>query len=261
MRILAVPICCLLLICCPAFAQSSRGTITGTIVDPANAVIPGATIEAKNSETGAVYNAGSSASGNYTLNELPVGMYQLSAAVPGFKQYVRTGITVLAAQVLRVDIKLEVGNIAETITVNGDAPLLKTESGELSHNVSTDRMNDLPVMGFAQAIRDPYAVINLMPGTSTGGGIRVNGAPGSTQALRIEGQDSTMGQMVGIPGFSQPSVDAIEEFAVQTSNYAAEYGQAGGGNFVVTMKSGTNRYHGSAYDYWVNEALNASVPF
>ena len=262
MRSLTITVCILMFIGCPVFAQSSRGTITGAVADPAGAVIPGATIEAKNTATGAVHQAGTSATGNYTLSELPVGAYQLSVAVPGFKQFVRTGITVLAAQVLRIDINLEVGNITETVTVNADAPLLKTESGELSHNVSADRLNELPVLGFTTAVRDPFAVMKLMPGTATGeSGLRVNGAPGNTQAIRVEGQDATTGLMVGIPSMTQPSVDAIEEMAVQTSNYSAEYGQAGGGNFVITMRSGTNRYHGSAYDYWVNEALNASVPY
>jgi len=148
------------------------------------------------------------------------------------------------------------------VTVSGEAPLLKTESGELSHNVGTDRLNDLPVLGFATAVRDPFAVIKMLPGAqSEGGAVRVNGAPGNTQAIRVEGQDATTGLNVAITRMTQPSVDAIEEFTVQTSNYSAEYGAAGGGNFIITMRSGTNQFHGSAYDYWVNEALNASVPF
>lgn len=91
--------------------------------------------------------------------------------------------------------------------------------------------------------------------------IRVNGAPGNTEALRIEGQDSTSGLWSATPGFTYPSIDAIQEVAVQTNNYAAAFGQAGGGLFNLTMRSGTNRFHGSAYDYFINDALNANVPF
>jgi len=85
--------------------------------------------------------------------------------------------------------------------------------------------------------------------------------PSNSQALRLEGQDSTNGIASGTQSQTQPSVEAIEEFAIQTSNYSAEFGQAGGGVFNITMRSGTNQYHGSAYDYFVNEALNAGVPF
>ncbi len=262
MRSILIAVCSLLLVAGAAFAQTSRGTITGTITDPAGAVISSVTIEARNIETGSVHQAGSSATGNYTLAELPAGIYRLSVSVPGFKQYVRTGITVMAAQTLRIDIALVVGDIAETVTVNADAPLLRTESGELSHSVSAERLNELPMLGFAAGVRDPYAATTLLPGTlRNADGVRVNGAPANTQSLRIEGQDATTGLLVAAPSLTQPSVDAIEEFAIQTSNYSAEYGQAGGGSFVVTMKSGTNQFHGSAYEYWVNEALNASVPF
>jgi hypothetical protein len=128
---------CISLLLCPVFAQSDKGTITGTIADPAGAVVPGAAIEAKHVETGAQYQAASTATGNYTLTQLPVGVYELSISVPGFKQYLRKGITVLVAQTLRIDVSLEVGALTESVTVSADAPLLKTESGELSHNVSS----------------------------------------------------------------------------------------------------------------------------
>jgi hypothetical protein len=262
MRLILITALCLILACGLVVAQTSRGTITGTVADPAGAVIPGATVEAKNTETGGVYQAATTATGNYTLSELPAGVYQLSTSVSGFKQYLRIGITVMAAQVLRIDIALQVGNIAETVTVNADAPLLKTETGDLSHNVASERLDNLPVLGFSTQVRNPFAVTQLLPGTNfIGGSIRVNGSPSNTQSIRIDGQDALSGLLVGSTSMSQPSVDAVDEISVQTSNYAAEFGQAGGGSFVVTMKSGTNAFHGSAYDYWVNEALNAGVPY
>ncbi len=261
MRLIAASMLLVLLVCGAAYAQSDRGVITGTISDPAGAMVPNATIEAKNIATSAVYTAASSTTGNYTLPQLPAGVYQLSVTVTGFKQYVRTGITVMVAQTLRIDVKLEVGNISETVTVSADMPLLKTESGELSHNITTDRMNELPLLS-AIGMRDPYSVVNLMPGVGREGGtLRVNGSPGFTMSLRIDGQDATQQIWTAAYGMSAPSVDSVEETAIQTSNYAAEFGQAGGGILNMTMRSGTNTLHGSAFDYWRNEALNAMPPY
>src|SRR5215472_15673788 len=128
-------------------AQSDRGTITGTVSDPAGAVVAAAPVQIKNVETGAIYQAGTSATGNYTLAQLPAGQYELSVTVPGFKNSVWKNITVEVAQTYRVDVVLEVGSNTESVTVNAEAPLLKTESGELSHTVTTNNMDNLPVMG------------------------------------------------------------------------------------------------------------------
>jgi hypothetical protein len=249
------------------FAQSDRGTITGTIADPAGAVVANALIEARNIETGAQYRSASTATGNYTLAQLPTGSYELTVTVPGFKKYVRPNIVLPVAQTLRIDIALEVGAATESVTVQAESPLLKTESGELSHNVSTDRMDNLPVLGIGSGasqagIRNPYAVMQLLPGSDwrPDSSIRLNGLPSNTQALHVEGQDATNG-LINTQSMTQPSVDAIQEFAIQTSNFAAEFGQVGGGFFNATMKSGTNQFHGSAYEYFVNEALNAGQPF
>jgi hypothetical protein len=250
-----------------AFAQSDRGTITGTVADSTGAIIAAAPIEIKNVETGAVYQAGTSGTGNYTLAQLPAGKYELSVVVPGFKKFVRTNIQVNVAETYRVDVTLEVGSNTDSVTVTESAALLKTESGELSHTVTAETMNNLPVMGIGSSagssgIRNPYAVVQLLPGTtySPDVAIRVNGLPANTQAMRIEGQDSTNG-WYSAQSQTQGSVDAMQEFAVQTSNYAAELGQAGGGLFNITMRSGTNQFHGGAFDYFVNEFLNAGTPF
>jgi len=266
MRLLKTALCSLAF-ALVALPQSDRGTITGTVADPAGAVVPNAAMELRNVETGAVYQAGASATGNYTLAQLPAGQYELSVTVPGFKKFVRKNITVDVAQTYRVDVGLEVGSNNESVTVSEAAPLLKTESGELSHTVTTDTMNTLPVMGIGAAagssgIRNPYAVVQLIPGATYAPDvdIRINGAPANTQAMRIEGQDATNG-WYSVQSQTQGSVDAIQEFAVQTSNYSAELGQAGGGLFNLTMRSGTNQFHGTAYDYFVNEALNAGTPF
>ena len=256
-------------------AQSDRGTITGTVSDPAGAVIAGATLEARNTATGALYSGASSATGNYTLAQLPVGIYELTVAVPGFKKYVRPGIQVEVAGTVRIDVPLEVGAATESVTVEAAAPLLKTEGGEVSHNISTQTLNDLPVLTLTGAaagigtantlgnIRNPLASVSLLPGARFLGDsvLRINGMPSNSQAINIEGQDATNGFVKQQNQINQSGMEAIQEVAIQTSNFAAEYGQSGGGYFNYTMKSGTNSLHGSVYDYFVNEALNSGVPF
>ncbi len=268
MRIRSLFSCSLLFAAC-ALAQSDRGTITGTVADPAGAVVPNAPIQAKNLGTGVEYSGATSTTGNYTLLQLPPGTYQLNVTVPGFKKYQRTGLTVEVAQTLRVDVTLEVGSAAESVTVTESASLLRTESGELSHNVDVKRMDDLPILGIggtlsgSAGIRNPMAMVTVIPGSTfvPNALVRINGTPANSQAFRIEGQDASNTGTPGVPAQTQPSVDAIQEVAIQTSNYAAEYGQVGGGMFNVIMRSGTNQFHGSAYDYFVNEIFNAGNPF
>jgi len=224
------------------FAQSDRGAITGAVADPVGAVVTNAAVEARNVETGVVYPVVTTATGNYTIGQLPAGAYEVSVSVPGFKKYNRTGIQVQVAQVLRVDVVLEVGAASESVTVTESAPLLNTESAEVSHSVTAKNMNDLPILGIGSSqagssgIRNPYAVAELIPGTlwQANAQVRVNGAPGNTQSFRVEGMDASNSGTPGTAAQNQPSVDSIQEFAIQTSNYAAEYGQVGGGFFNVT---------------------------
>src|SRR5262249_15764593 len=161
---------CLLLTAVVAFAQTDRGTITGAVADATGAVIPGVAIEAKNIQTGAVYQAGSSETGNYTLAQLPAGTYELTATLPAFKKFGRSGIIVNVATVVRIDVTLEVGAAGESITVEAARPLLKTESGEVSHNLATEQINSLPVLTLSGAggaplgnVRNPLQVLNLLP--------------------------------------------------------------------------------------------------
>jgi hypothetical protein len=242
-----------------AFAQSDRGTITGVISDPAGAVVANAPVEARNAATGVTLQAASTATGNYTLPQLPAGTYEISVVVPGFKKYLRGGLTVEALQTIRVDVTLEVGSSSESVTVTEAAPLLKTESGDVSHNVTSNKVNDLPV-GSLGAIRNPLTVSQLIPGTNVVGPntLRISGTPVNSEQVRVDGLDATYSLGMSTYSFASPSVDAVQEIAVQTSNYAAEYGQAGGAVFNLTMKSGTNQFHGTAYEYLVNEDLNSA---
>ncbi len=258
----------LLLLAVAVSAQSDRGTITGTIADPAGAVVAAGKVEAKNIATGAVFEVASTETGNYTIAQLPAGTYEMTVTVPGFKKFVRQNLTVQVAATVRIDVVLEVGATSESVTVTEAAPLLKTESGELSHNVSTDKLDNLPAITLGSTtglgnIRNPLQAATLLPGTqfASDNTLRVNGMPSSTYSIRVEGQDATNGIHRQFTQVNQAGLDAIQEVTVQTSNFAAEYGQAGGGYFNYTMKSGTNQFHGSAYDYLVNEALNSPVPF
>jgi Carboxypeptidase regulatory-like domain/TonB dependent receptor len=249
------------------FAQSDRGTITGTISDQTGAVVASAPVQARHQETGAVYQAASSNTGNYTLSQLPTGTYEVTVDAPGFKKFVRENLVLPVAQTLRVDVTLEVGTNTESVTVSAEASLLKTESGELSHNVSVDNLDNLPILATGSSagsagIRNPYAVLQVLPGSDWNAdtNIRLNGLPSNTESMRVEGMDAT-NSLIYTQSMTQPSVDAIQEFSVTTSNFAAEYGMVGGGFFNVTMKSGTNQFHGSAYEYFVNSDLNAGTPF
>ena len=140
--------------------------------------------------------------------------------VPGFKKYLRSGITVQVAQTARIDVNLEVGSAVESVTVSAEASLLKTESGELSTNVRASDMNALPILGIGgaasgtQGIRNPNAVALLIPGVfwTANANLQVNGAPANTQSYRIEGQEAMNTGTPGTVGQNQPSVDAIQEW-------------------------------------------------
>jgi hypothetical protein len=260
---------CLLLLASAALAQSDRGTITGTVTDSTGAVIANAQIQAKQAETGALFPTVSTDTGNYTLVQLPVGPYEISVTVPGFKKFVRSGITVEAAQVQRVDIPLQLGAETESVTVSAEGSLLKTETGDVSQNVQVQSLDQLPMLGTGSAnagssgIRNPNNVLNVVPGVYyvPNSQVKINGAQSNSYAYHVDGMDATNAGFPYAAAQTQPGVDAIQEVAVQTSNFAPEFGAVGGGFFNVTMKSGGNQFHGTGYDYFVNEVLNAGTPF
>jgi hypothetical protein len=180
-----------------AFAQSDRGSLTGTIADPAGAVVANAAIQVKNTENGAIYDGGTSATGNFTI-PVPTGTYDLKVAVPGFKTYVRQGILVPVAQDVRADITLEVGASTDSITVQAESPLLKTESGEISHNVEIDRLNALPLFRASTSVRNPYSVATVLPGMT---------ATQATNSFQNPGSERNAVEHAGVPrgrsGFHQ----------------------------------------------------------
>jgi len=266
---------CLMFVGLIAFGQVGNGTITGTVTDPAGAVIAGAAVQVKNADTGVVYSGATTSAGNYTITDLPVGTYVVTVTVTGFKTYTHSNLALGAATTLREDVPLQVGASTESVTVTAEASLLHTESAELSHNVSIDAIDALPLIGIGSVnsgtsgYRNPYNTLLTLPGISSynsSGTFVLNGLGAAfalTETMRVDGQDSTS-RLFGTYDYTQmaqPSADAIQEIAYQTSNYAPEFGQAGIAVINMTMKSGTNQYHGSGFDYFVNEDLNAGEAF
>ncbi len=251
------------------FAQSERGSITGTVSDPAHAMVPRATVRATSTQTGVQYDSVTTQTGDYTIPQIPAGIYALSVEAPGFSKFVQQGIRIFVAQAARIDVVLQVGGTTESVTVTGEAPLLRTENAEQSSTITRETLNDLP-LNFGQRgnvgsanIRNPYTFVTLVPSGNilSYSSIKLNGAPLDSDSIRVEGQDSNNSRLMYRQDQVQPSVEALEEISVQTSNFAPEYGQVSGGMFNLVAKSGTNQFHGSVFEYFVNEDLAAGIPF
>ena len=259
----------LLLLSVFSFGQSDRGSMTGDVRDQGDAVVPRAVVVATNTQNGAVYQTATTETGDYALQELPAGIYDLTVQAPGFGKYIQQGIRIYVEQAARIDVVLHVGSASESVLVTGEAPLLRTESAEQSSTLTRETLNDLPLNFGARGnvgsanIRNPYSFVTLVPGGDISGysSIKLNGAPLDTDSIRVEGQDSNNTRLMYRQDQVQPSVEALEEISVQTSNFAAEFGQVSGGMFNLVAKSGTNQFHGSAFEYFVNEDLGAGLPY
>src|SRR5262249_49479777 len=226
----------ILLLSVAGFSQSANGRITGTIADATGAVLPGATVDVTNTATGVVFTTISTETGAYSAPNLSPGVYSITVSLPGFKKYDRSGVSLAAAQTLKVDIPLEVGAASESITITEEGTLLKTETGDVAHNITVAELVNLPILGIGNAnagssgVRNPYNTAVPVPGVNYTANLTmiVNGAPTNTAAYRLEGLDNTNHTVSFALQENQPSADAIQEVAVQTSNYAPEFGQAGG---------------------------------
>jgi Carboxypeptidase regulatory-like domain len=263
----------LLLSASACFGQTALATITGTISDATGAVVANAPVEVRNVDTGQTFAAASSDTGNFTVSQLPIGDYDLTVKVAGFKTYSHTKFHLSAAQTMREDVKLEIGQTSESVTVSAESSLLRTESSELVHNVTLSQLDNLPVLQVGQTndgVRDIFSSSRLLPGIqyANSGAFSavtftvINGTPNNTLQTRLDGatMNPTSTRLGGATMETQPSVDAIQEVAIQTSNFAAEFGTSGGAMVNLVTKSGTNTYHGTAYDYINNEVLNAAQP-
>ncbi len=277
MRYLVKVSCLCALMTSGAFAQGDRGTITGTVTDPSGAVIAGARVTAENADTHNLLETVTTNTGNFTLAQVPVGMWDVAVEAPGFKRFTSLKNTIEVAETIRVDVKLEIGASSETVSVQADAVAIRTEDADVTTTVSNEMFVELPIQwsnGFYgnQAVRNPLSVAQILPGMSggssyfnslglTGGGAAINGAPPGTFKALVDGQDSTNIYAPSFFFYQQPSVEALEEVSLQTSNYSAEFGQAQGGIYNFTAKSGTNQYHGGLFYRFTNEDLNAHQPY
>src|SRR5258706_7606647 len=214
-RVFSILILCLA-ITVGALAQSDRGTITGTVLDPGNAVVPNAALTLKNAATGAVYQTVTTGTGNYTLPSLPSGVYNLSVAAPGFNQFIQDGIQVQVAQTARVDVVLKIGATSESVTVEANATLLRTENAEQSQTINGADIDKLPLTlggNNLYGTRNPLAGLSLAPGvaqvTGTNFQFRTNGSTDTARFL-LDGQDMTTAGMTSQHlSESHPSVEAI----------------------------------------------------
>jgi hypothetical protein len=256
-----IALCCASVSC---FAQSDRGTISGIVTDPTGSAIPGAKITVTNTAMGTQNSTVTTDGGAYTIPELPAGEYSVTVASPGFSTLVRNGITVSVGETARVDLKLGVGRATATVTVTSDAPLLQTDSAQNNVEVTTRDLNELPInIEGIGAVRDPMGFAALVPGTIAGGwnDIHIEGSPATTYRVFMDGLDDTSAVKGAISDEQQPSVESLGSESLMVNDYSAEFGQAAGGIFNYTSKSGTNRLHGTAFNYLENEDLDAGQPF
>jgi hypothetical protein len=260
-------IICLFAVAAVLPAQNDRGTITGEVKDQAGSVVPNASVIATNVGSGAESKTTTTATGNYTIPSLTAGMYTLTVQVTGFKKFIQENIEIQVSVTNRVDVTLQIGASTESVTVTAAAAQLKTESAEQSTVIQTDTINELPLNfggggGSSGNIRSPFAFNMLSPGVSGTGAdsSSINGQTGFR--VQVEGQDTTsQNDPNWTSTVSHASVDSIEEFSLQTSNFSAEYSQVGGGFYNFTTKSGTNQFHGTGYEYLTNEDLDAHRPY
>lgn len=244
-----------------AAAQSITGSITGVVTDSSGAVIPGVSIVVLNTDTNVRTTVVTDASGNYSAPLLPRGNYRLEASASGFRHLIRDGIVLQVQQTARIDLQLTVGELAESVVVTADAARLETENATLAKVVDNRAIVNLPLN-----TRNVYSLVFLTPGvTGTVGNsygemrYSVNGARQRTMDTMIDGVSAAHPTVNGFAGISVfPSVDAIEEFKLLGADYPAEFGRSLGSVLNVVFKSGTNTWHGSAYEFLRNSALDAN---
>jgi hypothetical protein len=239
-------------------AQQDRATFTGTVTDQTGSVIPGVAVTVQNIDTNSAYNSTTNDVGNYTVPNLPIGNYRISFETPGFKRFVRENLTLNIAQVQRIDVQLQVGATTESIEVTAAAPLLQTETPEVGTVMGTKRVIDLP-LGFSGGRYAENFAFKLTPGVSGDNWTSyINGAPAFSKEVVLDGASASI-YISGHMGESSPSMEAIEEFKVQTSGMSAEYARTAGGVFNFVLKSGTNDLHGSGMFQLHNESFDANT--
>jgi Carboxypeptidase regulatory-like domain/TonB dependent receptor-like, beta-barrel len=254
-----------------ASAQGTTGTILGTVTDPSGAVVPGATVTISETQTGVVHKTVTNKQGNYQVPYLTDGTYVVKVDKTGFQATAVNNVGLMAAQTVRIDVKIKLGAVTQTTEVSAASFHLQTDTTVVASTVQSNIVRELPLNGrtFAQ-------LATLVPGvspigTSSIGTRRRRGSVGTAIAITSNGfgasQNNYLYDGVGAVDVDSynfefaPSIDSIQEFRVQTSTYSAEFGGQPGAQITLITKSGTNQYHGSAWEFNRNDALTARNPF
>jgi len=247
-----LPGCCL-----PAQAQAIFGSIQGTVTDASGAVVPGARVKARNVNTGVVNDAVSNDAGLYFLGELRPGVYDLEVEAGGFQKALQRGVSLRVEDRLRADFALKPGQVSEVVEVAAGAQALQTENNTLGRVIEENSIKQLPLRG-----RNAFELVLLTPGAQQRDDDeqpRLSGGRARTGEFVLDGGSITTprrGQL-----FTQPNLDAIQEFKVQTNGLSAEFGRTVGGVVNATLKSGTNDFHGNLFEFHRNNSINARNAF
>lgn len=243
--------------------QSGTATIEGIILDANQAVVPKATVTVRNTDTGLTRDTVTDTNGLFRIPSLPPGNYSLSAKASGFAETKLNGISVLVGQKLNLDVTIKVAAVGETVEISSAAPIVETTRASVSAAVNSAAVSNLPVNG-----RNFLDFVTLTPGVvrdPRGGDLSFGGQKGTLNSVQIDGVDNNnnfFGQSLGRTGSGrapyQFSQDAVQEFQVNTNTYSAELGRAAGGLINVVTKSGTNEFHGSAFEFYRDRSLNAN---
>lgn len=237
--------------------QMNRGTVTGVVTDPSGAVVPGVKIVVVNTATRLRVESLSNEAGQYSVPNLQPGPYAIEFMAASFKKFVRGGLDLGAAQVLRIDAMLEVGQVTDSVSVVAESPRIQSETREVATSISSREMADLP-LSFANARSPEYFAYKLSPGVSGGFWTsHINGSVSFSKDVLVDGASATT-QMGGDFSTGMISPEAIGEFKVIASGMSAEFGRSQGGLFNFVLKSGTNEAHGCALGILRNEGLNAN---
>src|SRR5215475_12338754 len=245
----------LMLAAVTASAQTPSASVTGRVTDATGAVFPGAIIKVTNLDTDLSQQAISNEIGDFVIPYLNPSRYTLEAQAPGFRTYKHEDFTLVVNQTLRLDIRLEVGATSETMTVTDAPTLLNTESSARGEVTNKDEIAELPLDG------RNFSVLALLTGSVTprgdggDGSFAVNGARADNGGFLLDGMNNTQRRNTGV--VINPPLESIQEFKMLTSGYSAEYGRYAGGMLTAVTKSGTNRFHGSLYEFIRNDVFDA----
>jgi hypothetical protein len=255
MKLLCQALLCLAIFTTLAMGQAARtATLVGTVTDPTGAVIPGAKLTITNTETSTASNGSTNAEGAYYIPYLAVGSYELTVEATGFKKFIQKGITLRAAEVPKVDVKLEIGAASQSVEITGATPMLETETSQVSQTIEHATVQQLPVMQM-KAHRILYYLEGLQ---IRGANASVVGQDSAALGFTLDGvsaKTSVSDSMGDTNTAVQPTLDALAEVKVYTTGAPAEIGHASGGMLSMTFKSGTNGLHGSIEDRYTNQPL------